>query len=147
MRDSFLKFTGLITSIMRNIRKMITETVSRYGIKRSYAIPIYFLYKNGPLSATKLCELCGEDKANVSRTLKALEEDGYIAREDRPTSRSRVRMVLTAEGYEVGGFLAARISESVALATAGVAHGDIDVMYSVLSAIEKNLESALDRFD
>lgn len=147
MRDRFLRFTTLITSITRNIRRLTTEAVARYDIKRSYVSALYFLYKNGPLSATKLCNLCGEDKANVSRTLHALEEDGYVVREERQSSRSRVRMMLTEEGMEIGAFLAGRISEEVERATRGIPPADIAVMYSVLERLDENMtvtESELD---
>ena len=147
MRDRYLHFTTLIASIMRNIRRITAQTVERYDIKRSYASPIYFLYKNGPLSATKLCRLCAEDKANISRTLRSLEDEGYVVREERPSARSRVRMMLTEDGMEIGAFLEKRISESVGLATEGIAPEDIAAMYAALERIDGNLESASAEFD
>ena len=147
MRDRFLRFTTLVTSIMRNIRKITTETVAQYDIKRSYVPIIYFLYKSGPLSAAKLCRLCQEDKANVSRTLRALEDDGYIVREERPSARSRVRMMLTEDGMEIGAFLSGRISESVELAIEGIPPEDISAMYGALERIDENLALTAAKFD
>lgn len=144
MKDKYLKFTTLLTSIMRNIRRITTETVAHYDLKRSYVSIIYFLYKNGPLSATKLCRLCAEDKANVSRTLRALEDEGFVTREVRETPRSLVRMMLTEDGMEIGAYIAGRISEAVGLATDGVDPDDITAMYRALESIDKNLECASD---
>lgn len=142
MRDRFLRFTTLLTGIMRNIRRITSETVARYDVKRSYVSSLYFLYTSGPLTAARLCNLCREDKANVSRTLRALEEDGLVKREERPSARSRVRMMLTERGMEIGAFLAGRISEAVELATGGIDPSEIAVMYSVLERIDKNLEDS-----
>lgn len=139
MKDRYLRFTGLVTEIMRNVRRITSEAISRYKIKRSYVPCIYFLYKNGPLTATKLCKLCDEDKANISRTLRALEDDGYVTKEERASARARVRMTLTASGAEIGAYLAARVSEAVDLATSGIDSEDIAAMYLALERINDNL--------
>lgn len=141
MKDRYIRFTTLITRIMRNIRRIATDTVAHYDIKRSYVSLIYFLYKNGPLSAARLCSLCGEDKANVSRTLRALEEDGYIVREERRTAHSRIRMMLTEDGMGIGSYFAERVTEALEMATEGVDPADIDAMYRALERIDANLES------
>ena len=145
MKDGFLKFTTLITDITRKIRRIISETVAQYEIKRSYALPLYFLYKNGPQSAAKLTKLCAEDKANVSRTLRALEDDGYIVREERAGARSRVRFALSEEGMEIGGYLARRMVEAVRGATDGIGLDELEVMYSVLGRIDANLAELFDK--
>lgn len=147
MKDKYLKFTTLLTSIMRNIRRITADTVAHYDIKRSYAPIIYFLYKNGPLSAAKLCRLCGEDKANVSRTLHALEDEGFVTREVRGGARSSVRMMLTEEGNEIGAYFSAKVSEAVALATEGLEPEDVAVMYRALEGIDGNLKCAASQKD
>lgn len=139
MKDRYLRFTGLMTDIMRNVRRITSDAISHYEIKRSYVPCIYFLYKNGPLTAARLCKLCDEDKANISRTLRALEDDGYAVKEERASSRSPVRMTLTETGREIGEFLAARVNSSVELATSGIDPDDIETMYSVLERIRENL--------
>ena len=143
MKDRYLKFTTLLTSIMRNIRRITTETVAHFDIKRSYVSIVYFLYKSGPLSAARLCRLCGEDKANVSRTLRALEDEGFVAREVRGTARSLVRMMLTEDGMEIGAYIAGRISEAVGLATDGIDTEDIAAMYRALERLDENLECSV----
>ena len=147
MKDRFIRFTTLISGIMRNIRRIMSDTAARYDIRRSCIGIIYYLYRNGPLTATKICRLCGEDKANVSRALKTLEDDGYIAREERPASRSRVRMLLTEEGNRIGALLDERIAEVVAIATEGIDAENIEMMYEVLGKIDENLAIVVDSDD
>lgn len=144
MSDKFIRFTGRITGITKSIRKLISEEVARLGLRRAYAIPIYFIYENGPISASKLSRLCGEDKANLSRTLHLLEADGYVVMEERTSPRRRVRVALTAEGERIGGLLSARSRELVAVASEGISAEAMAVMNDALFKIDENLRAALE---
>ena len=141
MKDKYLRFTNLITDIIRNIRRLTSEATVAYNLKRSYVPCLYFLYKQGPLSATKLTKLCAEDKANVSRTLRALEDDGLIVKEIR--SSGRTRLMLTESGMEIGKYLVDRVNEAVSRATLGLTDGEVESMYKSLEAINLNLSCAL----
>ena len=143
MADKFVTFMGRVTGITKSIRRLISEVVALYGIKRAYAIPVYFLYKNGPLSAARLSRLCGEDKANLSRTLRSLEADGYVVMEERGSSRARPRIALSPEGERIGRLLTEKSSELVALATDAISPEEISAMHAVLHRIDENLEGAL----
>lgn len=147
MKDRYLKFTRLLASLSRNIKRITHETIARYGIKRSYVPCIYFLYNGGPLSASKLSRLCSEDKANISRTIHALEEDGYAVKEERASARAHQRLMLTDEGAEIGKFLVERVAEVVEIAGEGIPPEEIAVMYSVLARIDANLSGMLDDID
>ena len=145
MKDRYLRFTNLIIDITRKINRVTSEALSAFGAKRSYAYPIYLIYRNGPLTAARLCRLCGDDKANVSRTLKSLEEDCLIVREKR--GQSHVRFMLTEDGMRLGKYLSDRISDAVDAVVAGVSESDIDAMYRALEGISSNLAGVLNGSD
>ena len=144
MKDGFIRFTTMLSGIMRNIRRIMSDIAAEYNVKRSYISVIYYVYRHGPLSAAKLCSLCGEDKANISRTIKALEDEGYITKQIRASARPSVRMVLTEQGEDVGRFLEARVAEAVKVATAGIEPENIAIMYEVLARIDENLAAVAD---
>ena len=145
MKDRYLRFTGLLVDITRKINRATSEALSVFGVKRSYAYPIYLLYRNGPLTAARLCRLCGEDKANVSRTLKSLEEDFLVVKEKR--GNSHVRFMLTEDGIKLGKYLCDRVSDAVDITASGISEDDIDVMYRTLEGISTNLSSLLGESD
>ncbi|MBR2930267.1 MAG: MarR family transcriptional regulator [Clostridia bacterium] len=147
MNDSYIRFTGLISEVGRNVRRVTGEVIAGYGLKRSYVTPIYFLYRSGPMTASRLCRLCGEDKANISRTLKALEEDGYIRSEAPPSPHARIRHSLTDDGIAVAEFLEARVKEAVMISTRGLGDDEIECMYRVLERINENLSGILSELD
>ena len=145
MKDRYLRFTGLLVDITRKINRATAEALSVFGVKRSYAYPIYLLYKNGPLTAARLCRLCGDDKANVSRTLKSLEEDFLVVKEKR--GQSHKRFLLTEDGIKLGKYLCDRVSDAVDTAALGIIEDDVEAMYRALEGISENLSRLLGESD
>ena len=78
MEKRFELFTVLISKISRSIRKIKTEEVSEFNLKSPHVSCLYYLYKSKPLTATELCDICGEDKAAISRSLEFLEKNGFL---------------------------------------------------------------------
>lgn len=143
--DRFKTFTLLIGSIHRSIRRIKMGVMTVYDLKSQHVSCLHYLYKEGPLTASELCELCNEDKANISRTLDYLEENGYLA--PRPACRRyRTPLVLTDRGREVGEYLAERIEEVLSGSSNGVSDADRAVMYESLSVIDRNLQSICDKY-
>lgn len=145
MKDRYLRFTGLLIDITRKINRATAEALSVFGAKRSYAYPVYLIYKNGPLTAARLCRLCGEDKANVSRTLKSLEEDFLVVKERH--GQSRVRFMLTEDGIKLGKYLCDRVSDAVDAVASGISEEDLEAMYRSLEMMNDNLSGLLGESD
>ena len=77
MQQRFETFTVLISGINRNIRRIKTEEMEEFDLKSHHVSCIYYLYMQDGLTARELCDLCEEDKANISRALDFLEKQGY----------------------------------------------------------------------
>ena len=76
MEERFETFTALIASINHGIRKLKTEIMAEFDLKSTHLYCLYYLYKSGSLTAKELCDMCAEDKALISRSIKLLEHYG-----------------------------------------------------------------------
>ena len=138
MDERFETFTVLINQISRSIRRIKAEQRESINLKGPHVSCLYYLSKNGPLTAAELCDRCEEDKAAVSRSLEYLEQNGYLQIPEG--KRYRRPLVLTQKGAAAGAEVSRRIDSIVALASCDVLEEDRLAMYRALSIISKNLE-------
>lgn len=138
MDERFETFTVLINQISRSIRRIKAEQMESINLKGPHVSCLYYLSKNGPLTAVELCDRCEEDKAAVSRSLDYLEQNGYLQIPEG--KRYRRPLVLTQKGSAAGAEVSRRIDSIVALASCDVLEEDRLAMYRALSIISKNLE-------
>lgn len=138
MDERFETFTVLINQISRSIRRIKAEQMESINLKGPHVSCLYYLSKNGPLTAAELCDRCEEDKAAVSRSLEYLEQNGYLQIPEG--KRYRRPLVLTQKGSAAGAEVSRRIDSIVALASCDVLEEDRLAMYRALSIISKNLE-------
>ena len=138
MDERFETFTVLINQLSRSIRRIKAEQMESINLKGPHVSCLYYLSKNGPLTAAELCDRCEEDKAAVSRSLEYLEQNGYLQIPEG--KRYRRPLVLTQKGAAAGAEVSRRIDSIVALASCDVLEEDRLAMYRALSIISKNLE-------
>ena len=138
MDERFETFTVLINQISRSIRRIKAEQMESINLKGPHVSCLYYLSKNGPLTAAELCDRCEEDKAAVSRSLDYLEQNGYLQIPEG--KRYRRPLVLTQKGSAAGAEVSRRIDSIVALGSCDVLEEDRLAMYRALSIISKNLE-------
>ena len=138
MDERFETFTVLINQLSRSIRRIKAEQMESINLKGPHVSCLYYLSKDGPLTAAELCDLCEEDKAAVSRSLEYLEQNGYLQIPEG--KRYRRPLMLTQKGAAAGAEVSRRIDSVVALASCDVQEEDRRAMYRALSVISKNLE-------
>ena len=90
----------------------------------------------GGLQAARLAELCGRDKADVSRSVAAMEEKGLLIRENKPY---RAQLYLTEKGKEAAGAVCRRVTVAVEHAGKGYTVAQRKVFYQVLETVTQNL--------
>ena len=146
MQQRFETFTVLISGINRNIRRIKTEEMEEFDLKSHHVSCIYYLYMQDGLTARELCDLCEEDKANISRALDFLEKQGYICRES-VQKRYRSPLYLTEKGKAVGRRLADKIDKMLTLASEGLDEQSRGIMYRSLEIISRNLQCICDEYD
>ena len=145
MEQRFETFTALVTGISRAIRKIKNEEMVEFRLKGPHVSCLYYLYKDGALTARELSELCEEDKANMSRTIEYLEKSGYIAK--RTAQRYRAPLSLTEEGMRVGKHIAERVDRVLCAAGEGVSEEARKTLYESLTQIHENLLRVCNAYD
>ena len=147
MHNRFETFTMLMTSIGRSIRKIKTMEMADLHLKGPHAFCLYYLYKDGTLTATELCERCEEDKANISRTIDYLEKNGYILCADKAQKRYRSPLTLTEKGKEAGAGIAEKIDKVLAISGNGMSEEHRRIMYECLLCVNENLQKLCNEYE
>lgn len=147
MKERFEAFTVLVAGINRCIYKIKTEEMVEFNLKSSHVSCLYYLYKAKFLTAKELCDMCGEDKANISRSIKYLEMAGFIVGEDANQKRYQSALSLTEKGEEVGKKIAEKVDRILNEASSGLDEESRVVMYKSLSLIYNNLNKICDGYD
>ena len=141
MQNRFETFTLLISRVNRAIQKIKSEEMAEFNLKSSHVSCLYYLYKENSLTARDLCEICGEDKANISRSIKYLETNGYLVCESTAGKRYLSALMLTEKGSEVGERIVGKIDNILNFTSMGVSPEDREIMYRSLRLIAENLDS------
>ena len=139
MEQRFERFTALMTGINRSIRRIKNEEMAEYDLKAPHVACLYYLRTRGKLTLKELCEICEEDKANLSRTLDALEEQGYISCISESSRRYRSPYILTEKGLSLGDYIFERINMVLAKSSDGISPEELEIMYSCLDRVSSNL--------
>lgn len=140
MNDRFKTFTVLINSITRSIYRIKTEGMSHLGLKSAHVSCLYYLYQEDNLTAKQLCDVCGEDKGALSRSIDYLEKNGYIACETRTEKKYKSPLTLTEKGKKVSRYIARRIDGLLDKASEGISEEERVILYESLTKINENLQ-------
>lgn len=79
--------------------RMYNQKANNYGISMSVGFILLYIDKEGTRS-TQLGPRMGMEPTSLSRTLKTMEEKGFIRREEETGDKRAVRIFLTEEGLQ-----------------------------------------------
>lgn len=147
MESRFQHFTVMISSINRCIRRIKTEEMKLYDLKSPHVSCVYYLYKIKGLTAKELCDICDEDKANISRSIKYLEKKEYLYIDPQNEKRYLKPLELTKKGKEVGAYIAKRVDDILELASAGISEEERKQMYRCLDIVCNNLQAICNQYE
>ena len=139
MQERFKEFTLLVANLNRCIYKLKTEEVAEFNLKSSHVSCLYYLYKEETLTAKELCDICGEDKANISRAIKYLEQNGFIFCEAKMPKRYKSPLILTEKGRETAMHIVEKIDNVLRYASEGLSEEHRQIMYQSLNLVNNNL--------
>lgn len=140
MEQRYETFTALILNISRCVQKIKNVEMAALGLKGRQVQCLFALYNSADgASVTALCELCGEDKGMMSRTLKDLTMQGLVYIDEQKDRKYRNPVKLTEKGAEAANLVSAKISEMLNLGSMGVTEADREQMYRSLTQISDNL--------
>lgn len=144
----FQEFTKNISLAYKYIIKIKSAAIKEFGLKGSHVMCLFYIGEsdNG-LTATKLCKLCGEDKAAISKTLSALVELRYVELENDENKKYRSRYYLTDSGKKAKQVLDDKIMSVVSEGGVGLSGEERVAFYSALQKIVDNLDTISHKFN
>ncbi len=147
MKERFRTFTVLITMISRSIKRIKTGEMDELDLKSPHVSGLYYLYKMGAMPAKELCDICKEDKAAMSRSIKELEANGLIQCESNASKRYNSALMLTKTGEVKAKQIADKIDNILSLASAGLSEEKRNILYEGLELINKNLDKFCEKYN
>ena len=145
--NRYNKFYSLISSINKCIQKIKNEEMASLGLKGKQVQCLYHLFNEEEgISMLKLCQVCGEDKGAMSRTISELEKGDFLYVEETKTQKYRNPIKLTNRGKAVGEFINKKIDEMFMIGSDGVKEEDIEKFYETLSIVDQNLKNICNNY-
>ena len=142
MIDRFEKFIYVISDIDRCWHKIAAEVMEGYGLKGPYAVYFTTMYRHGEgITAAQLGELCGRDKADVSRAISTLERKGLVQKVGGSQNLYRAPILLTDTGKEMAEQINAKARAAVELGGKGLSEEHRATFYQALDLIASNLRN------
>ncbi len=145
MISRFEKFSYLIGELSKLLHKIEGEVLEAIGLKGPYAIYILTIakYSEG-ITASELSEICGRDKADVSRAVSALLGGGFAEKITEEGKKYKSLFKLTEKGFSVAKDLRTKADNAVEYASYGVSAEDRMVFYDTLETIYSNMKKMSD---
>lgn len=139
--ERFEKFSSVISAIHRYIQKIESEEMIKYGLKGAYAQYLAALLSHSDgITATKLCDICGKDKAAVSRIINEMEAQGLIKRNCGKDNGYRACLLLTENGKKAAEYVRRKAKSAVEKAGNNIfGNKERIAFYEALDNISNNL--------
>ena len=142
MLDRFERFSFAVAEIYRCWHKLAAEELAKYDLNSAHAVYLCTLYNNANgITSTKLGEITGKNKADVSRMVAILEKKGMLEKESVGGNMYRALLKLTDQGKEAARHVRERAAIAVELAGAGLSDSDRTIFYQSLGQITTNLQT------
>ena len=142
MINRFELFTTTITQIYKNLQRIKMQEMSGFELRGTYVMCMFELNRNPKgLTITQLSQLCGEDKAAISRTISELVKRGLVTGNN--DKKYRAPLILTKEGQETAAKIDALASTAVAAGSNGLTPEEVKIFYKALTTISDNLNNYL----
>lgn len=141
MLERFERFSFAIAEIYRCWHKLAAEELAQYGLSSAHVVYLHTLYNHPEgITAAKLGEVSGKNKADVSRMVAILEIKGMLKKHRVRENMYRALLKLTERGKEAARHVQERAAVAVELAGAGLSDSDRAIFYQSLGQITSNLQ-------
>lgn len=136
MIDRFEQFVSYISAIHRDIQKIEREEMVKYGLKGAYAQYLVAMhrYPEG-LTAAELCEVCGKDKAAVSRALSEMESKGLIVKQCAHDNQYKAQLFLSESGKDAAEYVRRKAVTAVQIAGQDLTEETRTLLYRALRSV------------
>ena len=139
MIERFELFSFMISEISHHWHKIASAEMEKYGLKSAHSIYLIAMHRFPEgITAPKLCELCGKDKADVSRMMSIMEKKGLVIKEGNTNYRGTFK--LTDTGKEAAEKVSKRAKIAVSLAGKDLTEENRAILYTSLESISQNFK-------
>lgn len=140
MIDRFERFSMAIFEISRHWHKIAADEMEKYGLKGPHCIYLLTMHQHPEgITASALGELCGRDKADVSRMMSIMEKKGLVTKHGLPQNLYRNILKLTEEGVAAAEHVYQRVCVAVEATGKGLDEARRTFLYEALDLISGNL--------
>ena len=137
--DRFETFSLALFNMSRYWNRLAAEEMEKYGLKGAHAFYLVTVLRHdGEVTASQLCELCGKDKADVSRAVGKMEEIGLLQRVGSNPYRAKLK--LTQQGIAAAEAVRETAGTIVDRVGGDLTEEKRTVFYEVLALVTANLE-------
>jgi DNA-binding MarR family transcriptional regulator len=119
---------------------MYNQKATIHGLTMSYGFILMMVKKEGTPS-TKLGPMMGMEPTSLSRTMKSMENEGYIRREESANDKRKVLIFLTEKGLEKRRLIRSFLLSFNEELTSKVSKTDLKGFYNVMEALDNVLEN------
>ena len=142
--ERFYDFSGLVAQAGKALRAAQEKYMKGFGLRSVHvSCMLHLLGAPEGLSATELSELCGVDRAQISRVTSELLGQGLL-RETEPGGKRRYRgaLALTGAGRERAEAMNAIVADRLVFVSEGLDAEDVEAFYRVFRTIVGRLRDA-----
>ena len=93
-------FIAWVHNLSKNQMKYLKSKIAEYDLDHEVRY-IMMIYENPNISQDDLVIMSGQSKGNIAKSLKKLEDEGYIEREINPENRRKYMLKTTLKGDEL----------------------------------------------
>ena len=93
-------FIAWVHNLSKNQMKYLKSKIAEYDLDHEVRY-IMMIYENPNISQDDLVIMSGQSKGNIAKSLRKLEEEGYIQREVNPDNRRKYMLKTTSKGDEL----------------------------------------------
>lgn len=93
-------FIAWVHNLSKNQFKYLNHRISEFNLGHEVRY-IMMIYDNPNISQDDLVLLSGQSKGNIAKSLRKLEDGGYIEREVNPDNRRKYMLKTTSKGNEL----------------------------------------------
>lgn len=126
------------------LAKMLERTTSRqlqleHGMTVAQWRVLCYICMAGPSKACEISEAGEVDQAEISRAVRALQDEGLVMREFAPGNRKTMLITPTDQGKEIYHTYLARRHAYFASVSSGVTHDDMEAMERAMTSIAQEV--------
>ncbi len=121
------------------ISRIYNQKAQIHGLTMSYGFILMMIKKEGTPS-TKLGPMMGMEPTSLSRTLRSMEEEGYLRRVESKNDKRKVLILLTEKGLEKRRLIRSFLLSFNEQLEQNLTPSDLQGFFNVMTALDNVME-------